>query len=67
MRRFRARVLAVALVLATGLVLTLRGQVIDEARLEILQDVGLPAVDEGVIADQSHLAGSPGSARRSAF
>jgi serine protease len=48
-------------------VLTLRGQVADQSRLQILQNVGLTAVDEGVIVDQSHLAGSPGSMRRAAF
>ena len=32
-----------------GLVLTLRGQAPDDTRLQVLQNVGLPAVDEGLI------------------
>lgn len=67
MGRFRARAALAIAAIAGGLVLTLRGQVADLSRLQILQNVGLTAVDEGVIVDQSHLSGSPGSARRAAF
>src|SRR6516164_9829111 len=66
MGRFRARAALAFAVIAGGLVLTLRGQV-DVSRVQILENVGLTAVDEGVIADQTHLSGSPGSARREAF
>ena len=51
--------LAIAILIAGGLVLTLRGQVADQPRLQILQNVGLPAIDEGVIADESHRPNSP--------
>jgi serine protease len=67
MGRFRARAACATVVIAGGLAMTLRGQVADVSRLQILQNVGLTAVDEGVIADQSHLSGSPGSLRRAAF
>ena len=66
MGRFRARAALAFAVIAGGLVLTLRGQV-DVSRVQILENVGLTAVDEGVIPDQTHLSGSPGSARRAAF
>jgi serine protease len=67
MGRFRARASCATILIAGGLALTLRGQVADQPRLQILQNVGLTAVDEGVIADQSHLSGAPGSQRRAAF
>src|SRR5262245_47330004 len=66
MGRFRARAVLACVVIAGGLVLTLRGQV-DVSRLQVLQNVGLGAVEEGVIGDQTHLAAAPGSARRAAF
>jgi serine protease len=55
------------LAIAGGLVLTLRGQVADQPRLQILQNVGLPAIDQGVIADDSHRPYSPEALRRAAF
>jgi serine protease len=47
MARFRAQVVCAAIAVA-GLVLTVRGQVADGGRFQ-LQNVGLPAVDEGLI------------------
>src|SRR3954452_6945264 len=67
MGRFRARAVCAIAAIVGGLVLTLRGQVADVSRLQVLQNVGLSAVDEGVIVDQSHLSGSPGSFRRASF
>ena len=54
---FRARTACLALTIAGGLVLTLRGQVADETRLQI-QAIGLPAIDEGLILDQAHMRDS---------
>src|SRR5215212_8675522 len=66
MSRFRARAACAAVVIAGGLVLTLRGQV-DDARLQILQNVGLPAIDEGLVQDDSHTPSSFEARRRAAF
>ena len=46
--------------------LTLRGQV-DESRLQILQNVGLPAVDEGLLQDDSHTPVSAETRQRAAL
>jgi len=51
---------------AGGLVLTLRGQV-DGTQLQILQAVGLPAVDEGVLQDESHSPSSNEARQRTAL
>jgi serine protease len=51
---------------AAGLVLTLRGQV-DGTRLQILQSVGLPAIDEGVLQDDSHTPSSSATRQRRAL
>ncbi len=51
MGRFRARTACATLIVAGGLVLTVRGQVADDSRLQILQNVGLPAIDEGLLQD----------------
>jgi serine protease len=67
MGRFRARAVCATLAIACGLVLTLRGQVAEQPRLQILLNVGLPAIDEGVIADDSHRPNSPEALRRAAF
>jgi serine protease len=67
MGRFRARDACVATAIIAGLVLTLRGQVADPPRLQILQNVGLPAVDEGVIADETHRPTAPEALRRAGF
>ena len=52
---------------AGGLVLTLRGQVADGTRLQILQGVGLPAIDEGVLQDDSHSPSSGAARQRTAL
>jgi serine protease len=49
MRRFRARLVLTTMTAAAGLVLTLHGQVADTPRLQILESVGLPAIDEGLL------------------
>jgi serine protease len=67
MRGFRVRLLCVTAVVAAGLVLSLRGQTADNARFSILENVGLPAVDEGAIFDESHTPSSPETLRRAAF
>src|SRR6476659_1696874 len=66
MGRFRARTVCAAIAFAGGLVLTVRGQT-DHTALQILQYVGLPAVDEGLIADDSHTPSSPATLRRAAM
>jgi serine protease len=67
MRGFRARLLCVTVAVAAGLVLGLRGQTADNAHFVVLENVGLPAVDEGAIADESHTPSSPETLRRAAF
>ncbi len=66
MGRFRARTVC-ATVVAAGLVLRLRGQTTDDSRLQILEHVGLPAIDEGMIADESHTPASPEALKRAAL
>ncbi len=67
MGRFRARTLCATLAVAGGLVLSLRGQTPDEPRFVVLQGVGLPAIDEGLIADDSHTPHSLETRRRLAL
>jgi serine protease len=52
---------------AGGLVLTLRGQVADSTRLQILQAVGLPAIDEGLLQDDSHAPSTNEARQRKAI
>ena len=67
MGRFRAQAACAAIVVACGLVLTLRGQTANDARLQILEHVGLPGIDEGMIADESHTPSSPQTRARAAL
>src|SRR5437667_11671216 len=66
MRGFRALPVCATVLVAAGLVLTLRGQTAGDWRLQILEHVGLPAIDEGTIADESHTPSSPETLRRAA-
>jgi serine protease len=66
MRVFRARTVCVTSVVVAGLVLGLRGQTRDSSRI-FIQNVGLPAIDQGVIAGESHGPGTIESARRVAL
>lgn len=66
MSGFRARALVTGAV-AGGLMLSLHGQTMDDSRFVVLEHVGLPAVDEGVIVDETHTPGSPETRRRAAF
>jgi serine protease len=59
MGRFRARAAIAAIAIAGGLVLTLRGQIVDEVRFQLLAGVGLPAVDEGLILREARLRERP--------
>jgi serine protease len=67
MSRFRARAACATLVILGGLGLTLRGQGTNASRVQILQGVGLPAIDEGVLPDDTHHPASPEALRRAAF
>jgi serine protease len=67
MRRFRVRTVCATIVVAGGLVMTLRGQVADGSRLQILENVGLPAVDEGLLQDDSHTPTAPETRQRAAL
>src|SRR4051812_43624066 len=67
MGRFRVRIAWVSIVLAGGLVLTLRGQSPEESRLQILQSVGLAGIDEGLLQDESHTPSSSTTRQRAAF
>src|SRR3954447_2282504 len=55
MSRFRVRAAGAAVAIAAGLVLTLRGQSADGSRFQLLENVGLPAVDEGLILRDARL------------
>src|SRR3954470_16500451 len=55
MSRFRVRAAGAAVAIAAGLVLTLRGQSADGSRFQLLENVGLPAVDEGLIVREARL------------
>jgi serine protease len=66
MRVFRARLLSVAVFVAAGLVLGLGGQTRDSSRISI-QSVGLPGIDQGVIADESHTPATLETARHAAL
>ena len=67
MGRLRARTVCATVAIAGGLVLSLRGQGTDGSRLQILQQVGLPAVDEGLLQDESHTPAAPETRRRAAL
>jgi serine protease len=66
MRRLRARTTCAAIAIAAALVSPLRGQA-GQNLLQILQNVGLPAVDEGLLQDESHTPASAETRRRAAI
>jgi serine protease len=61
---FRARGACATVAIAAGLVLSLRGQTADESRMLIQEHLGLAAIDEGLIQDDSHTPSSPETRRR---
>src|ERR1700712_1450789 len=67
MSRFRVRAACAAIAIAAGLVLTVRGQDTPDTRLQILQSVGLPAIDEGLLQDDSHTPSSVENRQRAAL
>ena len=66
MGRFRARTVVVTAALVAGVVLSLRGQTRDTARLYI-HNIGLPAIEQGVIGGESHAPGTVETIRRAAI
>ncbi len=66
---FRARTLCATLVVvvAGGLIVSLRGQTADEPQMLIQEHLGLAAVDEGLIQDDSHTPSSPETRLRAAL
>src|SRR6267143_1965251 len=66
MSGFRARTLSASFAIAAGLVIGLGGQTRDNSRTWI-QHVGLPAIDQGVLADESHSPASVETARHAAL
>jgi serine protease len=58
MLRFRVRTVAATLVVAAALVLSVRGQAQNARPSLQIANVGLPAIDEGVIWDESHTPSS---------
>ncbi len=67
MSGFRVRALCAVIAVAGGLVLSLRGQTVVESSFAILQNVGLTAIDEGVIRDESHTPASEQMVRKRAL
>src|SRR5258708_39974764 len=63
---FRARAVCATIAIA-GVVLNLRGQTGDESRLVIQEHLGLPAIDEGLLQDDSHTPSSVEARRRAAL
>jgi serine protease len=66
MDRFRARAVCATVAIAAGLGLSLRGQTTDDSRM-LIQNVGLPAVDQGLIQEDSHTPSSPETRQRAAL
>ena len=66
MRVFRARLTSVTILVAAGLVLSLRAQTIKQQRLEVV-NVGLPAVDLGLLTDEIRGPDGQDSLRRQAL
>src|SRR4051794_20522839 len=67
MGRFRARTAFIAFAMVAAVIMALHGQATDDRRLEILQNVGLPAVDEGSIQDRELTPSSAAARRRAAL
>jgi serine protease len=57
----------VTIAIACGLAMTLRGQGAAGPRLQILESVGLPAIDEGLLQDDTHTPSSPTARQRTAL
>src|SRR6476661_2970863 len=66
MRVFRARLASVTILVAAGLVLSLRAQTMKQQRLEVV-NVGLPAVDLGLLTDEIRGPAGQDSLRRQAL
>ena len=62
MSGLRAGMLFATFILAGSLVLTVRGQTVNDVRQVV--NVGLPAIDEGVISDEPHTPGSTAAEKR---
>ena len=67
MGRLCARTVSATIAIACGLAMTLRGQVAGGQRLQILESVGLPAIDEGLLQDDTHTPSSPTTRQRTAL
>jgi len=67
MGRFRARTVFLAFAMVAALIMALHGQAGDDRRFEILQNVGLPAVDQGSIQDRELTPSSVAARRRAAL
>ncbi len=66
MNRIRLRV-GTAAVVAAALAIGLRGQTRDESRFAIVENLGLPAIDEGIAVDSTHRPGAAVDLRRAAI
>src|SRR5580765_7172365 len=67
MGRLCARTVSATIAIACGLAMTLRGQVAGGPRLQILESVGLPAIDEGLLQDDTHTPSSWTTRERTAL
>src|SRR4051812_38208173 len=67
MGRIRVRLALASIGIAGGLVLTLRGQVANQTPLQILQSVGVAAIDEGLLQDESHSPSAAETRQRAAL
>src|SRR4051812_21647214 len=67
MGRFRARTVIMTAAIVAALAMAPRGQTPDEARLQILQNVGLPAIDQAAIQDRELTPSSVAARQRAAL
>src|SRR5829696_7984365 len=66
MSRFRARTWFLCVLAVAALAVVLRGQARDVSRM-FIQSVGLPAIDQGVLSDETHTPATVETARRAAL
>src|SRR5215212_8584596 len=66
MSRFRARTWSLSILAVAALAIVVRGQTRDVSRM-FIHSVGLPAIDQGVLSDETHTPAAAETARRAAL